>query len=387
MPAGLFVSDGQQIYRCVTGEALALDAKCGIICMYVQKNNRYKGGRSVDARALLRQYGKKTIAKAELEQLFGLTEESRLYALVQRLLAEGLLAEMPRSRTNGNRVYPLYLKYKITLPEESFAAEQAEIARLHPLLQSTGYLQKKPALYREHRDRLQKLDAYLFSCRGPAEAISRKERSFAIFYEEKALEKQSFCALLDKLGLTAEVLGYYDTPKYCFPDYIPLRKPQMVLLICENKDIWFNLRRRMFEDGASVFLDTPLDGVVFGGGNGVTEKGALTAYTAFLGDVQVRYLYWGDIDREGFQIYLRLKAQNPGLSIELFAPAYVRMLRLSAGIPIQDSEDHRILPEDYTAITAALPAELRPMLIQLMQDNKHIPQEIIPYTDLKENMR
>ena len=341
----------------------------------------------MDAVRSLHQYGKKTITKAELARLFACPEESRLYALVQQLQAEGLLAPVRASRTNGNAIYPLYLKYKITLPEESFAAEQAEIACLHPLLQSTGYLQQKPAQYQKYRTQLLQLDRYLFSGAGPAEAISRKERSFAIFSEEKQLDDRAFCALLEKLGLTAQVLGYYDTPEYCFNDYIPARKPRMVLLICENKDIWFNLRRRMFEDGASVLLGTPIDGVVYGCGNKVSQTGALAAYTAFLGGAQVQYLYWGDIDREGFQIYLRLKAQNPGLSVALFAPAYARMLHLAAGRPIPDSDDHRALPEDYSAVAAELPAEVRPALLQSLRDNKRIPQEIIPYTDLKENMR
>ncbi len=79
--------------------------------------------------------------------------------------------------------------------------------------------------------------------------------------------------------MSEEDLGFYNTPEYCFHDYIPERKNSMVLLICENKDIWFNIRRCMFEDNYKSLFGVPIDGVVFGNGNEVTKKqGALTEY-------------------------------------------------------------------------------------------------------------
>ena len=247
-------------------------------------------------------------------------------------------------------------------------------------------MQSKPEEYKEYRFLIQKLDRYLFSRNGKEIAISRKERSFELFDEEKALDDKTFCALLERIGITADTLAFYDTPEYCFNDYIPDRKAQMTLLICENKDIWFNIRRMMFENNATNIFDTHIDGVVFGCGNKVGGISALTSYTEFIGS-EVKYLYWGDIDREGLNIYSRAVRANPNINIKLFVPAYEEMLRLAQTKNIPDSDDERNRIEDYSQIFGLVDQNLRTIFEQSIQNNKRIPQEIITYAFLKENMR
>ena len=231
----------------------------------------------------LKKYGKKTISKADMETVFATSSDEELFEIISVLSEQRILFPIKRSKTNGNRLYPIYLKYKISLPQDTYESELKEISALHPLLQSNGYLQSKPEEYNKYRFLLQKLDRYLF-CRSVNEiSISRKERSFEIFDEEKALDDKTFCALLERIGITPNALAFYDTPEYCFNDYIPDRKAHMTLLICENKDIWFNIRRMMFENNATNIFDTPIDVVVYGCGNKVSGMGAFTTYTEFIG--------------------------------------------------------------------------------------------------------
>ena len=298
----------------------------------------------------LAQYGKKTITKPQLEKLFSQNDDETLFFVVKTLQEESLLEPILSSHTNGNRIYPIYLKYRITLPERSFEEELEEISRLHPSIQAGGMLQSKPEVYQKYRHRFQKLDRYLFASSEDRIPISRKERSFEIFGEEKVLDEANFCRLLEKLGLGKERLAFYDTPEYCFNDFIPRRKSTMTLLICENKDIWFNIRRRMFEDHADTLFGTKLDGVIYGCGNQISQKNALTAYTDFLGGGEISYLYWGDIDRAGLNIYLSLRKNNPDLDITLFFPAYEEMLDLAKSRSIPDSEDLREIIGDYQPI-------------------------------------
>ncbi|MCR5295666.1 MAG: hypothetical protein K6E30_10955 [Lachnospiraceae bacterium] len=328
---------------------------------------------------------RKTISKSELEDLLHCSSDAELYRLVSEAVLAGAIAPVKASGTNGNRVYPIYLKYRLTVIED-YSEALSEIAMLHPDISRSGYLQSKPALYLQYREALQKLNRFLFKAGSPV-PIARKERSFDLFGEEKALEDGSFLSLLEHLGLTAERLCYYDTPEYCFNDYIPVRKEAMTLLICENKDIWFNIRRRMYEDGASMIFGQVLDGVVYGSGGKVSKKGALSAYTRFLGAGHVRYLYWGDIDRAGLTIYQSLRRGNPELDLSLFKQAYEEMLRLSAGRAIPDSRDQREARGDYTELFALFSGELREILIASIEANKRIPQEIINYETLLEIMR
>ena len=263
----------------------------------------------MDIESKLKTWRKKTITKPELEDLLGIHSDEKLYQIVSNARITGILLPMKASGTNGNLAFPISLKYKVSLTADNSDALR-EIALLHPAITSSGHLQKRPEVYREHSAALHKLSAYLFQTI-PSVRISRKERSFEIFGEEKLLDNPSVKRLLDTLGLTADRLCYYDTPEYCFNDYIPARKDRMTLLICENKDIWFNIRRRMYEDRAGEIFEVPIDGVVYGSGNKVSQAGALEAYSDFLGAQEVQYLYWGDIDRAGLNIYVSLLRNNP----------------------------------------------------------------------------
>ena len=334
----------------------------------------------------LKKYGKKTISKADMETVFATSSDEELFEIISVLSEQQILFPIKSSKTNGNRLYPIYLKYKVSLPQDTYESELKEISALHPLLQSNGYLQSKPEEYKKYRFLLQKLDRYLF-CRSVNEiSISRKERSFEIFDEEKALDDKTFCALLERIGITPNALAFYDTPEYCFNDYIPDRKAHMTLLICENKDIWFNIRRMMFENNATNIFDIHIDGVVYGCGNKVSGMGALTTYTEFIGS-EVKYLYWGDIDRAGLNIYLSAVRANPNIDIKLLVPAYEEMLRLAQTRNIPDSDDERNRIEDYSQIFDLVDQNLRNLFEQSIQNNKRIPQEIITYAFLKENMR
>ncbi len=334
----------------------------------------------------LKEYGKKTISKTNLENLFAVPSDEELFRIISALSKHQILSPIKGSKTNGNRSYPIYLKYKVSLPQDTYETELKEINALHPLLLNNGYLQSKPEEYKKYRFWLQKLDRYLFYRSGYEISISRKERSFEIFDEEKVLDDKTFCALLERIGITANALAFYDTPEYCFNDYIPDRKAQMTLLICENKDIWFNIRRMMFENNATNIFDTHIDGVVYGCGNKVSGRGSLTTYTGFIGS-KVKYLYWGDIDRAGLNIYLSTVRANPNIDIKIFVPAYEEMLRLAQTKNIPDSDDERNRIEDYSQIFGLVDQNLRTLFEQSIQNNKRIPQEIITYAFLKENMR
>jgi hypothetical protein len=334
---------------------------------------------------ILSGFRRKTITKAEMEQLFSVMGDEALYQIVNALVQEQILVPVKASKTNGNTRYPIYLKYKIQQTEEESSDMMEEIMHLHPKMLQTGYLQSKPDIYQKYRDQLQKLKQYLFARKEAGIAISRKERSFEIFGEEKLLDQTAFAHLLEKLGLTADVLGFYDTPAYCFHDYIPVHRENLTLLICENKDIWFNLRRRMFENHARNIFGTRIDGVVYGCGNKVSEPEALTHYTDFL-CASVTYLYWGDIDREGLNIYLRLVKNNPQLSVQLFVPAYTEMLHRAQMRTMPDIADHRERMEDYTSVYESFALCERDVFQEIICSNKRVPQEIISYADLEKYM-
>ena len=184
---------------------------------------------------LLKAYSKKTIQKSELENLFNPKSDEELFNMICE--NRELLQPIVSSKTNGNRKYPIYMKYKIFLPEQEQQDYSDEIRKLHPMLQANGWLISHQLEYKKYMSQLNQINTYLFVCKSNEEPISRKERSFSIFGEEKILDDGGIRTMLSHLDLDEQKLAFYDTPEYCLNDFIPERRADMTLLICENKDI------------------------------------------------------------------------------------------------------------------------------------------------------
>lgn len=291
----------------------------------------------MDIKNKLLAYGKKSITLEALTDLLKAdpADTKGLYDRISELAGASILEPVKNSGQNGNRKYPLFKKYRIMIKEESSEEVEKQIRQLHPALQRTGYLSLHVKEYLKHREVVDCLNTFLFS-RKAGEQISRKERSFEIFGREKVLDDPEVKSLLRHLEISESDLGFYDTPEYCFHDYIPERKNDLTLLICENKDIWFNIRRCMFEDHFKSLFGVAIDGVVYGNGSKVSNKaGALVEYVRFMGNPNVTFLYWGDIDREGFDIFRRTRDVNDSLNIELFIPGYRKMIERAQSIYIK----------------------------------------------------
>ncbi len=338
----------------------------------------------MDIKDILLNHSKKSIKLEELADLIHIKyfDSATLYKEIEHLKALSYIEPVKNSGTNGNFKYPMHKKYRIIARIEVDENIIQSIRILHPVLLKSGYLMEHPLDYTEFHEVIEGLNKYLFTeqC---GDFISRKERSYEIFGHEKILDENNVKGLLNKLQITNQILRFYDTPEYCFHDYIPVKKDNMTLLVCENKDIWFNIRRCMFERGWKSIFGVNIDGVVYGEGNRVSQKdGALTSYVRFMGDTQVTILYWGDIDREGFDIYKRTAEVNDSLDISLFVPGYRKMIENAKNRILEDSPSSKKDGISFDELFKEFTEEEKTFLTEALRDNKLIPQEIIPYSIL-----
>ncbi len=311
------------------------------------------------------------------------SDPAQLSEQIKELDDKGVLVPIKSSGTNGNHKNPLFMRYTICI-ENTIQVSPDEIYALHPRLSANGYLLRNRMQFVNNRAFLCRLSEWLTDYKGN-DVMSRRERSFSIFGDEKSLDNH--LRLLEYMGISGDILKFYETPEQCFSDYIPVRKKQMSLLVCENKDIWFNIRRLMYESGACSLFDTQIDGVIFGQGNDITGNDKFRSYAQYLGADDVSFLYCGDIDRAGFDIFLRLCKAAEELHIELFLPAYQKMLELSRNIQLPDSEDRRCIIPEMSEILPVFQADEQKQITQILQDNKRLPQEILSYPILADNMR
>ncbi len=335
----------------------------------------------MNVKQLLLNYGKKTITLEDIKNIIkiDIMDEKNAYEQISKMIVDEIIEPIKASGMNGNFSYPLYKKYRILVKEEADKGTIDEIKTLHPLLLKSGYLSSHPLEFQRNRAVIEGMSIYLFGDNDET-FVSRKERSFELFGHEKTLDDSMVKALLHKLQITESELRFYDTPEYCFHDYIPVRKEHMVLLICENKDIWFNIRRRMFEDGIRSLFGIEIDGVVYGEGNKVSDRtGALEEYVKFMGNPDVKFFYWGDIDREGFDIFRRTKDANGRLDISLFVPGYRKMIERARNIEIEDSPSSKKQGMHFDDLTNVFSGSEQKFIADIFENNKLIPQEIISY--------
>lgn len=337
---------------------------------------------------LLKKYKKKRIELQQIREIACISnmDTESLYRLIKHLEKENILSCVEASGKTGNRLYPLYNKYKInirnTIDEQTFN----EISELHPLLQKSGYLVKNPDVFFQYRNQIRMLNRYFFS-QNTGVAISRKERSYQIFGKEKLFdknEKNSLYSLITNLKIEQD-LNFYDTPEFWFPDYIPYKDEKMVLLICENKDIWFNIRRKMFENGMDSVFGVKINGLIYGMGNKITQNEVtFTHYVEMVGlSEDTKFYYWGDIDKEGLYIYQRFKVLNKHLDISLFVPGYINMINIAKNRDwIEDSESDRQIDVNIDEILLNFDEDYIDYILDIINKNKLIPQEIISYEEL-----
>ena len=330
----------------------------------------------------LHQYSRSKIETEELQRLLEIPDYGVFHELVSRLGEEGILEPVRASRLNG-RVPPLYNRYRIIREQVDKTALAQEIRLLHPILHIEGYL-ARPEVYHKHREILKGLSDYLWHHRELLEApMSCKERSFSIWGREKFLEsKLSLIAeVLRFNNLKPDFLNYYHTPEPFF-EYVFDRELNMTVCIIENKDTWFTFRRLMQEKGRNTFFGERLHVLLYGEGNKITKLNALSEYARdMLGrpGAEVRFLYFGDLDREGIRLFYRTGQANPELNIQLFVPFYRLMLELAAGRELPSSQDQRDLPVPWEEFMSAFAKEEGQKMKDLIDRGRYIPQEIVNY--------
>lgn len=330
----------------------------------------------------LSRYEKVRISTDELQEIFGVAEYGAFYLIVSNLVEEGKLEPIKASRLNG-RMPPLYNRYRIVREQNDPAAFVAEIRLLNPGLNIEGYL-ARPQVYRKHREVILGLSRYLWH--HPellAKPMSCKERSFSIWGKEKFLEQNRALVkeVLEFNGLAPGFLHTYDTPEPFF-EYVFAAAGSTKVCIIENKDTWFTFRKLMRETGKNIFFGEPVHVLIYGEGNKITKPDALREYAReMLGqqEAAVRFLYFGDLDKEGIRLYARTRKANPGIDLHLFVPFYSLMMKLASDRELPLSHDRRDIPVPWEEFLPSFPLAEQQRMQEIINSGRYIPQEVINY--------
>lgn len=303
-------------------------------------------------------------------------------AYILSLLNEGKIKPVRTAGKNGKKP-ALYLEYWLLEEAKDYLELKQELLyKLASQIDITYYMHNLAAYAKERQDILQLSSFLQNSASLLAREASYNERSFQIWGREKFLLKGEGKRILKHCGLSLEYLHCYST---CEPfAYFALTRqtPQKILII-ENKDTFFSMRRHLLA-GNELLFGEQISTLIYGAGKRVIscfQEFAVSAEPYML-DAANELLYFGDLDYEGLGIYETLAESfaEQG-SIKPFVPAYLAMLQKSKGyhkLPTTKEEQNRNLRGSFFNYFSA---EVQKEMQNILRQDLYIPQEILTLLD------
>lgn len=301
---------------------------------------------------------------------------------VMELIGQGRVRPVKASDTNGKSP-ALHLSYWLLEEKPDYSAWEEELTyRLHPKIGVDYYL-AHPEQYGKDRDDVLALDRYL---REDAALLdypeSVNERSFEIWNREKFLARGPGKTILKRCGLEPEMLCFYETEEP-LAYYARTRETPQELLILENKDTFFSMRKHMLAGNTRIFGRT-IGTLIYGAGKRILRSFRDFGLCAepYMAEGGNTLSYFGDLDYEGIGIYEQLsEGFRERFLIVPFVPAYEAMLRKAdRAVRLPDTsegQNRKISGEFFTHFSAE---QIRRMEV-ILEAGRYIPQEIVNLWD------
>lgn len=325
-----------------------------------------------------------------LKQSCGRSYEEQYQEILGRM-ENGEIKPVEASGTNGKKP-ALYRKYWILEPQRDYSELIEELEyRLVPAI-SIDYYRNNVETYAQDRVWVLMLNDFWKNGKKSLKVpVSMNERSFEIWHREKFLQKGPGKKILKRCGLTTEDLNYYETSEP-LAYYVHTRNTPQNLLIIENKDTFYSIRRAMIA-GRSRILGIEIGTLIYGAG-----KGILRSFQDFMFCVEPHMrekdntiLYFGDLDYEGIGIFERLaegfeRAQvssvqqgSRELEIRPFLEAYEAMLYKADAIPsLPESSDlqNRNISTRFFSYFTSRQVE---RMLNILESGRFLPQEMLSF--------
>lgn len=309
----------------------------------------------------------------------------QLYEYIKQLINHGKIAPVKSAKNNGKKpALPLsFWKYE---EEMDYTEVYDDLKyKFHSLI-NTEYYRTHPERYDADKHRINLMSDYL---KNHSDLLKVKEtmneRSFEIFHQEKFFQKDGGLEFCKRIGIDKHMLAFYETSEPLSYYSHSKQSPQNILII-ENKDTFFDIRRYMNAHSDRI-LGKSFGTVIYGAGKGIWKTFAdyvNGAESYFNGDNEL--LYFGDLDYEGIIIYEHLL--NAGwenaitgkkIEIRLFSAAYEKMVEKAEILGFDRLPDRK--EKQNTNIgdlfLNGFDDKRKVKILEILEAGKYIPQEIL----------
>lgn len=328
----------------------------------------------------------KKIKLDDLASKYRLSEYKALCTKVRELIENQKLKPVKASGFNGKSP-ALYREYWIIEEKQDVSAYVDELNyEISPVI-STGYYQSHIEQYIQDRQWVLLLNDYIKNNNDKFMTImSENERSFDIWHREKFLRQEQGKKILKRCGIDTAQLNFYRTTEP-IAYYCATRKTPQNLLIVENKDTFYSMRKCMME-GAGSICGAEVGTLIYGAG-----KGIIAAFSDFdiSGEPYMtvpdnRIYYFGDLDYEGIGIYENFAlAYKDCHDILVFKAAYEKMLTKAErmgveNLPLTKEGQNRRIGNLFLDNFSRGQQDI---IMDILKTDRYIPQEILNIEDIK----
>ena len=326
----------------------------------------------------------KRILLNDIESHYKIKSYKDLYDKVLSLIEKEEIKPVKSSGKNGKKP-ALYKEYWKIEKQEDNSCYIEELSYLFVPMISTHYYLNHIKQYREDRTWLILLNQYLKNNRKQLEIPkSMNERSFEIWHREKFLKEEQGRKILKRCGISLEHLNLYETTEP-LAYYVHTRNTPQNMLIVENKDTFYSMRRKMLS-GNNRILGVSMGTLIYGAGKGIFrsfQDFSLCAEPYMRERTNVIY-YFGDMDYEGIAIYESLAdAFEKECKMEPFAEGYLKMIEKAVKIgneqlpAMKSGQNQKIGNRFWNSFSAEIAEKMQ----QILQNGRYIPQEILSIED------
>lgn len=300
---------------------------------------------------------------------------------IQKLEDENKIEPVKVSGGNGkhSKIKTLCKRYRYIDPEikskDQYIYELTH--QIVPMIRITTYL-KNLLKYKEDREKVLQLNEFLKNHKEELTIqVAINERSFAIWKDEKYLRGKGQ-KILKNCGLSLEIMNVY-IPVEPFVYYKASEKTPQNILIIENQDTFYSIRKKMIE-GERIICGKEFGTLILGKGKAIESKlGKFEEHgEPYMVNPENTILYFGDLDYEGIGIYERLqKRYEESVRMAPFVEAYEKMISLNMEIDVlkdtKEAQNRNISGYFFSYFDKENIEKMK----KILKADKYIPQESI----------
>ncbi|WBL16847.1 DUF2220 family protein [Sutcliffiella sp. NC1] len=330
-----------------------------------------------EMKKFLNTYSKKTIGLTELEHMFTSSFQSyEQFAKVVLKLEKSAILVMVKSKGRNSRIPSLAFQYRInkSLLVEDFHQELVQYRRrFHSSIILDEYYSKDQSLWKQDLPFIEKIDVYLKQNSFPTDRVPAAERSYEIVGDEKWIDEKGGKELLERIKLFDKL------------HILPVSDPLMLAVHPSNlsNDIQYHLiveNKTTYQGLVEVLKETDFSTIIYGKGKAVIASIEQFPFQ-FPIKADHRFLYFGDIDREGISIWYSL---NEKRRVELALPFYNACLKKSPAKGKEYQKERLVALESFVNCFETNQQE---QIKTLLANGQYYPQESLNTKELQQIWR